>query len=169
MALPALLAGGRIAAAGIGRAASAALSRVAMVRRVSVSVSNFQWLGRQTQQKIELDLDKRLNLAALFLRDRVVVNISRPVTKLKRRSTGRTYTDSASRSKPGEFPKADTTRLMKDIFWEKRAPLQYIVGTTLDYGLILETSTRLNRSFLRRTLREQQPAINAILARRKKV
>ena len=69
--------------------------------------------------------------------------------------------DPGSRSKPGEFPKADTTRLMKDIFWRMESKTSAIVGTTLDYGLFLET--RMDRSFLRRTYREQLPVIRKIL------
>jgi hypothetical protein len=144
----------------LGRAASALLAPRAMAGRVSRSNVTIQWFGDQVQRNITVGMRSRTRLAAQLLRDRVVVNISRPVTKIKSKS-GRTRVDPASRSKPGEFPKADTTRLMKDIYWESRGDLVAIVGTTLDYGLWLET--RMDRSFLRRTLREQQNMIRRIL------
>ena len=70
--------------------------------------------------------------------------------------------DPASRSRPGEFPRADTTRLMKDIYYETSTDgMTAIVGTTLDYGLLLETV--MNRSFLRRTLTEMEGTVRTIL------
>jgi len=76
---------------------------------------------------------------------------------------GSTYTavDPASRSKPGEFPRADTTRLMKDIFYRRTGPTSALVGTSLKYGVKLEL--KMNRSFLRRTLYEFAPTIRRIL------
>lgn len=123
--------------------------------------STIKWNGTQVERNIRIGLRTRIKLAAQLLRDRVVVNISRPVTKYVSVS-GRTRVDSASRSREGEFPKADTTRLMKDIFWRMEDQGESaIVGTTLDYGLLLEV--KMQRSFLRRTLLEQQPMIRTIL------
>ena len=118
------------------------------------------WYGHGINKHVNLHLTSRVKIAAEFLRGRVVRNISRPVFKFKNKA-GRTVVDPASRSKPGEFPKADTTRLMKDIFWKMEHKHSAIIGTTLDYGLILET--RMNRSFLRRSLNENLPTIRAIL------
>ena len=51
---------------------------------------------------------------------------------------------------------------MKDIFFaQSSSPLVYQVGTTLDYGLILET--RMNRSFILRTFNEERNNIRTIL------
>jgi hypothetical protein len=74
----------------------------------------------------------------------------------------KTVVDPNSRSKPGEFPRADTTRLMKDIFHvhDPSVPVSRI-GTTLKYGLLLEV--KLNRSFLRRTLMEMRAQVLLIL------
>ena len=121
-----------------------------------------KWYGNEVKRNIKIGMTTRLRLAAQLLRDQVVRNISRPVRKYKGPRSKRIQVDPDSRSKPGEFPKADTTRLMKDIFWELRGKDRAIVGTSLDYGLILET--RMNRSFLMRTLREMQPALRKILA-----
>jgi hypothetical protein len=109
-----------------------------------------------------LTLAQRVRLAGQFLRDAVVVNLSRPVRKYTGPISGRIQVDPKSRSEPGEFPRADTTRLMKDIF-HKHYPEECLsrVGTTLKYGLILET--RMDRSFLRRTLREKRRELFALI------
>jgi hypothetical protein len=52
---------------------------------------------------------------------------------------------------------------MKDIYYEVQGAdgLTAIIGTTLDYGLVLET--RMNRSFLQRTLNEMLGQVTRIL------
>ena len=63
-----------------------------------------------------------------------------------------------------EFPKADTTQLMKTIFnvIEVRGNIiEGHIGTPMDYGLILEV--KLDRSFLKRTLLEESSSIKRIL------
>ena len=96
-------------------------------------------------------------LAAQLLRDRIVVNISIPVGKEVR--NGRTVV--TERSKPDEFPRVETARLMRDIGWDMIGHTEAAVYTTLDYGLYLEM--RMNRSFLRRTHNEQLPMLRKIL------
>lgn len=162
MALPAIL-GAIGRASAIGGRLSRVLGSKAMVRRLAVTAVRLDWLGERVEKNINMGMDARVRLAAQLLRDRVVVNISRPVTKL-----GGGRVDPGSRSKPGEFPKADTTRLMKDIFWESRGEREAIVGTTLDYGAVLELG-RLKRSFLQRTLREEQGRIRRILLNGKRL
>jgi hypothetical protein len=103
----------------------------------------------------------RLKVAAQMVKDQTTRNISRPVLKYKGIRSGRIQVDPESRSKPGEFPKADTTRLMKDIFYEVLKEDHAVVGTTLGYGLLLEVE--MDRSFLRRTLTEMQPVVKRIL------
>lgn len=144
-----------------------------LARRRARVQARVEWFGEKVRNNIRIGMGTRIRLAAQLLRDKTVVNISRPVTKIrgggKRRGAGgrfvkgrKTRVDPASRSKPGEFPKADTTRLLKDIFFDVNTKtLRAIVGTTLDYGLWLET--RMNRSFLRRTLREMHPKLTRIL------
>jgi hypothetical protein len=132
-------------------------------QRLGRNSENFIWFGEQVKMGLKKGMRTRVRTAAMLLRDRVVVNISKPVRKLSSERTGRTIVDPASRSKSGQFPRADTTRLMKDVFWQEemsKEPMA-IVGTTLNYGLILET--RMNRSFLRRTLLEVVPLIRTIL------
>lgn len=109
---------------------------------------------------IKLRMGDRVSIATELVRNQVVKNISRPVTKTKVK--GRIVV--TDRSKPGEFPKADSTNLRKTIFGhviveEKRAT--GYVGTPVDYGVILELER--NRSFLVRTLNEQRALVMKIL------
>lgn len=122
--------------------------------------ARIEWFGDEVAKDISITMQARVKLASQLLRDAVVKNISDPVRKFKGPRSGRLQVDPASRSKPGEFPKADTTRLRKDIFWEVDG-LEGRVATTLDYGLILET--KMNRSFLVRTQREKRNMLAAIL------
>lgn len=143
-------------------AKSNATSQKSVIARKMIRM-RLEWFGKRVVQNVNIGMGARVRLAAQLLRDATVVNLSRPVIKevvrntKDRKTRSRTRVVPSSRSKPGEFPRADTTRLMKDIFFlvargphENRA----IVGTNLDYGLILET--RKNRSFLRRTLFEMR-------------
>ncbi len=138
--------------------------------RVEVKVQLF--IDRVMREKTIL-VANRVKIAGNFLRDMVVANLSRPVRKLQSSYTSqdasgvatkhtRTAVDPDSRSKPGEFPRADSTRLMKNIFHHHDAQrVESRIGTSLKYGLILET--RMDRSFLRRTLNEMRYQIVRIV------
>jgi hypothetical protein len=125
----------------------------------------------QTLKKRKLNAAQRVRIAGQFVLDKIKTNLSRPVRKIKRigksadgTRTTRTTVDPKSRSKPGEFPRADTTRLMKDIFHihdANEANPSSKLGTTLKYGLLLEVT--MDRSFLRRTLNEMRSQILLIL------
>lgn len=131
--------------------------------------TRMEWFGNKFAQKVTWGIATRIKLACQLLRDKVVLNISYPVTKIVRRGRDadghvvtRTWVDPESRSKPGQFPHADTTRLMKDIYWVVDDKiLEGRVGTTLDYGLILET--KMDRSFLVRTWNELRATLVTIL------
>lgn len=134
--------------------------RAAMARRqqrAGERSARIEWFIQNVSDKIAHTMHQRVTIATHYVKDKVVRNISRPVTKKK----GGRVTD---RSKPGEFPKADTTQLMKTIFDEVqrdgKSATGYI-GTPLLYGLILET--KMNRSFLQRTLEEERSTITRIL------
>ena len=120
--------------------------------------ARFEWFLDEVADKVRLTLKQRVTMATEHVKSKVVKNISRPVTKTVGPRGGIVVTN---RSKPGEFPKADTTMLMKTIFSNVEVVNKYVVdgfiGTPLDYGVILET--RMNRSFLLRTLREEEGAI----------
>ena len=130
--------------------------------RVDVKVNLFI---KETLKKKALTVAQRVRIAGQFVHDKVKVNLSRPVRKIKGRISKRTVVDPNSRSKPGEYPRADTTRLMKDVFHihDKGDPLNPSskIGTTLAYGLRLEVA--MNRSFLRRTLNELRSQVLLIL------
>lgn len=122
-----------------------------------------EWFIKEVSENIRLPLKKRVQIATQFLQDRIVKNISVSVIIISK--NGRSYTDETSRSAPGEFPRAETTQLMKSIFSEVREPQQGIiegyVGTPIDYGVILELE--MDRSFMVRTLNEEQTKLIAIM------
>lgn len=137
--------------------------------------ARLEWLGKQLEKKVSWGMATRLKVAGQLLRDKIVLNISYPVEKVKTRiksrfndDTGEIYNSRGtrvvpgSRSKPGGFPHADTTLLMKTVYWVVNdAALQAKIGTPLDYGLILET--RMNRSFLVRTWYEMRTYVLSVL------
>ena len=125
-----------------------------------------EWFIKEVSDKVMMTMEQRVLLAVNHLRDKVVKNISRPVTKTRVTGAGgRSFTRVSDRSKPGEFPKADTTLLMKSIFGDVTNPSEGVydgfVGMPLMYGLVLET--KMSRAFLSRTLYEEQSRITRLL------
>jgi len=138
-----------------------------------------RWFIDEVSEKIELTMTKRVRIATEYVKDRIVRNISVPVVRgfeifkdtVLDTDNGKTSTRKrretfvVERSQRGEFPRAETTQLMKTIFSEYRngpgGPEGYI-GTPLDYGLILEL--RMDRSFLVRTLQEEADVVRSILS-----
>jgi len=122
-----------------------------------------EWFIENVCKTVAMNMRQRVSLATHLLKDRVVRNISTPVMKGIGPRGGRVVT---GRSVAGEFPHAETTQLLKTIFEEvqETSPGVYdgFVGTPLVYGLILET--RMNRSFLVRTLYESMDNIRTILS-----
>ena len=133
-------------------------------RRTSAAAGGvrFEWFIREVSDKVAMALEERVRLATAHLLSAVVQNISSLVTKSRGPRGGHVVTD---RSRPGEFPKADTTQLMKTTFSDVQnfgnGVVDGYVGTPLDYGLILET--QMNRSFLVRSLNEENNNITRIL------
>lgn len=127
-----------------------------LMRHVRID-TRVDYYEKELTKGVKATMSTRVRVAAQLLRDKTVANISKPVRKL-----GRGRVDPNSRSKEGEFPRADTTRLMKDIFVKTDKGGKYAqVGTTLKYGLLLET--KMQRSFLRRTFNEFRPQLARIL------
>jgi len=123
--------------------------------------AEIQWFIKEVSETVELTMLQRVKLATGMVMDRVVRNISRPVTKAKGPMGGNVVLD---RSKPGEYPKAETTQLMKTIFKEvvkRPGEINGYIGTPLDYGVILEL--KMDRSFLVRTLQEESDNVRKIL------
>lgn len=124
-------------------------------------VARIEWFIEEVSDKIRMTLAKRVKVATELVKSKVISNISTPVTKGAGPRGGYVVID---RSKPGEFPRAETTQLMKTIFSDVvESPNKTVgyVGTPLDYGLILEL--RMRRQFLTRTLREEQDSVRRIL------
>lgn len=121
-----------------------------------------EWYGEKVFGKVAITLKGRMMQVTTVLRDKVVKNISRPVMKGTGPRGGRVVTN---RSKEGEFPKADTTLLMKSIFGivkpAGKGAYDGYVGTPIDYGVILEL--RKNRLFLVRTLHEELSTVKRLL------
>lgn len=116
--------------------------------------AEMKWFIEEVSRRTDLTLRQRVLVAVAFLQDRIVQNISKPVVKkVVKNKQGASRTIVTKRSKPGEFPRADTTLLMKTIFHDvqdtKPGVVSGFVGTPLDYGVILEL--KMNRSFLMRT------------------
>ncbi len=132
--------------------------------RADRDLVRFQWRLDNVIGKVNLTMRQRVTMATGYLLSKVVKNISVPVVRGKGPKSGRNVV--VERSKPGEFPRAETARLMRDIFTDvvetQPGTIDGYCGTTLKYGLILET--KLNRGFLVRTLREEQDVISRMLA-----
>lgn len=145
--------------AGISQATANAYAR--RVGRADADLARFQWFIREVSDKVSMTMEQRVRMATDYLLSKVVKNISVPVVKLVISKKTRV----TERSKPGEFPRADTTQLLKTTFSDVKkltpAVTEGYVGTPLDYGLILET--KLNRKFLTRTLQEEQGTIQRML------
>ncbi len=133
--------------------------------RAAASDVKIQWFIKEVSDKVTLTMRKRIGKATELVKSRVVLNISRPVTKRPGKISKRIVV--SNRSKPGEFPKADTTQLMKTIFGTVKQTRKGVwdgfIGTPLDYGAILETNKRLNRSFLMKTLNQERSKVAKIL------
>lgn len=121
----------------------------------------WEWFTSRVIAKVTMTMQQRMRIATEYLKSHVIRNLSTPVVKSRGPRGGRVVT---GRSRPGEYPHAETTMLMKNIFGYVQ-PLgksaEGFVGTTLDYGLILET--KMNRSFLIKTLNEQRGQITRVL------
>ncbi len=121
-----------------------------------------EWFIENVSDRIQLTMKRRVGIATELLKSKVVRNISIAVVKGIGPRGGRVVT---GRSKPGEFPRAETTMLLKNIFSGVRETSRGVwdgfVATSLDYGVILET--RMHRSFLVRSLREERSKITRIL------
>ena len=130
-------------------------------RRMVRFDARLEWFGERVRNNINVGMLARLKSVGQLLRDKIVINISIPVVKEKSPRTGLIVV--TERSVAGEFPRADTTRLMKDIFSDVHEDEQLVrVGTTLDYGLWLEI--RMQRGFIARTLLELADRLGVILA-----
>lgn len=116
------------------------------------------------KNKIAIPIGNRVKIATEMLRSQVVENISIPVDV---GTNAQGHVVVTQRSLPGEYPRAETTKLMKTIFGEvieePAGTFTGYVGTPLDYGFRLETDTKLDRRYLTRTYWEMYTTIYGIL------
>ena len=127
-------------------------------RFVKGSGARTKWFINEVTDKISLTMHQRVTIATSMLHSQMVKNISKSVG----RSGGRV----TSRSRPGEFPRADTTQLMKTLFFDVRKvgrSAEGSVGTPLDYGVILEL--HMDRSFMVRTFNDMLPTLRRIITK----
>jgi len=129
------------------------------VARLSVKQTTNEWYIKRVTSEISITLVERVELATEMLKSVIISNLGVPVG---RDATGKVV----ERSKPGEFPRAETTLLMKTIFsdyehTDNETSFSGFVGTPLDYGLWLET--QMDRSFLERSLEDKRKNIEEIL------
>ena len=135
-----------------------------MGSRVSVDF-RMEWHGPLMISIINAAMLTRSKMAENHLKSKIVSNISTPVTG----RVNRTWTRSGNtgRSRPGEFPRAETRRLMGSIVStvDIAGPGIYdvSVGSTASYATPLELA--MDRSFLKRTMEEETQQILAILSR----
>ena len=133
-------------------------------RRASRSGSDdvrIDWYIENVSNKIKMTLKQRMGIALEHLLSKTKKNISQPVTVGTGPRGGRVVTD---RSVPGEFPKLEYGMLQKTLFTdiqEDKNNINGYLGSPLPYSIPLEMD--LNRSFLRRTLNEEQSRITRIL------
>lgn len=124
--------------------------------RAASDDSRDEWFIQRVEADVNRSMLTRSRIAGSWLRDKIVKNISIPVVKTI--SSGGTVVVT-ERSSPGEFPRADTTLLMKTIFTTVESSdhiIDSFVGTPLEYGVRLEVDQNLDRQFMRRTFYEQR-------------
>jgi hypothetical protein len=132
-------------------------------KREDVQSQKDEWFIQKVVENTNLALADRVAIATNWLRDKVVKNISKPVTK----EVIGGITRVTERSLPGEFPRADTTNLLKTIIAEVKTEggvTEGYVGTPVDYGVILEL--KMDRSFLVRTWNAERANIVRMITRK---
>ena len=139
-----------------GRARRSAAAAAGLVR--------VEWFIKEVNQKVKISMKNRVRIATALLKDKVVRNISRPVTKGTTGPRGGKLV--TNRSKEGEYFKAETTQAMKSVFSQviesSSGVYDGYVGVPLSYPVILET--KRNRKFLAASLNEERGRVNAILS-----
>lgn len=140
-------------------------ARLRREARAVVSQIRIEWFIEDVLNKVGASMAKRVRIATEYLHSKITLNISKAVVVGTGPRSGRRVV--IERSKRGEFPRADTTQLMKtlirDVKQDEAGQWSGYVGTPLSYGLILETDEDLDRKFLVRTLNEERDKIAQIL------
>lgn len=152
--------------AAANRAILGAAKRAARGARID---ARFRWYGDQIEKGIKVEFATRLRDCGQLLQDRIIAHISVPIRYTVGPRGGITVTE---RSKPGEPPRTQAPlrqmglgNLVNSIFYSLLGPTWLRVGTTLDYGLFLETGTSQMepRPYILRTVNDQYPQLRRIL------
>ena len=123
-------------------------------------LTRIDWYIENVSDKIAMTMKQRMGIVLEYLLTRTKKNISIPVQIV----VGPRGGQHVERSKPGEFPRLDTTMLQKTLFTdikEDEKGIHGYLGTPMEYALPLELD--MDRSFLRRTLNEERGRITKIL------
>ena len=127
--------------------------------------ARFKWYAENVLNKVKLGMKERLQIAAAFVHKKTVVNISKPVVVATSKKGIRRVVE---RSKPGEYPRAETGQLRKTLSHgvtkDNNGEWVGYVSTPLIYGAILEMWEPLNRTYMRRTLNEERETVKKILS-----
>lgn len=130
--------------------------RQAKVRRATKGVTQTQWFIKEVSDHVNITMRQRMGIVTGFLKNKTILNIKKPVTRIA---------GIVIRSVEGEFPRADTTQLMRTLISEvvtvSPGIVDGFVGSPLDYSIILEQ--RLDRKFLSKTLFEELQNVKKIL------
>jgi len=157
------------------------VSRYARIANATRVVLQEDWYINPVLSLFFKTFRNRMERATNYLQAKVVKNISRPVTKeyfvrdgvtdpgfdQNQHKTARKTSVAfiSNRSKKGEFPKEDTSRLVKSIkayyVNDSSGKIMGAVGSEVDYAIKLETT--MQRSFLIRTLYEEMGTLRRIL------
>ncbi len=148
----------------IKAAANVERQRARRAAKASKGNVEIEWFIRNVSDKVNMTMRQRMDIAMEMLANQIVKNISVPVGRGSSRITGRVVV--TERSKAGEFPRAEHSRLMKDVPLTKVVTVvgggvEGLVGTSLDYGLILEL--KRDRSFLVKTFNAMRKTMLRIL------
>lgn len=136
----------------------------ARARRAEANIrrsTRTEWFIDKVLGSVNLEAKQRVEIATEYVKSKILLNISRPVTKGNGVVTNRSIS--------GEYPKADTTQLMKTLFSgtiePKKGVVEGYIATPLEYGVILELSESLNRRWMSRTLDEERNRVANILGK----
>ena len=141
--------------------AVAAASR-AFMRNTNVSFTS-RWFVNPVLRQLDKYLTRRVAMATQLVERQVKKNISIPVGRAVGKN-GRLVV--IQRSLRGQYPRLESGRLHDSItsqITNRNGEINGHVMTPVDYGEILEN--KLDRSFLLRTVLQQQSAIRRILVR----
>ena len=120
-----------------------------------------EWHGKEVEAQITRELSRRVKRAVAHVQTTTIKNIQKRAFQTGGSEIRYNPKRTGTASKPGEFPRADRGRLWQEIFMQMLTPLSGMVATPLKYGLILET--KMQRSFLERTLNEELKTITRII------